>query len=636
MRTGLCKTAFFTLVLAFVPADILFAADAAPEKISWGFLIVGVFGGLALFLYGMEKMSEGMKKSAGNKMRSVLAALTKNRVIGLLVGAFVTMVIQSSSATTVMLVSFVQAGLVSFAQSLGVILGADIGTTITAQLIAFKLTDYAMLMIAVGVGMRMFAKSENLKNIGEVVLGFGILFYGMKLMSDAMKPLRTYSNFINLLEGLENPVLGLLIGAVFTALIQSSSAFTGILIVLAQQGLISLEAGIPLIFGANIGTCITAGLASIGTSREAKRVALAHVIFKVAGVALFFFWIPAFADVIRALANSFGSGTARQIANAHTIFNVSLGLFFLPCTMVFAKLVTRILPDRKTDMDLKPATWHLDDSQISTPAVAIDLSRAEISRMAKLLGRMQRAIIVPFLSEEPRRDDFFPQLSLLEGIKMREAKINFLEKKITEYLLQVAKQELSEEQSNEVYEMISIVKDIESIGDIIDRNMIPMIPKKHALKSDFSHEGKEELLIYHEKVCKQLHLLKKALAERNPAKARLIMAKERKYLDLESQYRILHLERIRHQRRESLETHAVHLELMDLMKQIIVYSSNIAQTFLAKFEQQQKPLKQKDTLSVTATWVEQPRQQALPADMNGAGSKPQAKGSPTFDVADIL
>ena len=585
MGSGLCKTIIITLVLTFFPANILFAADRAPQEISWSFLIIGLFGGLALFLYGMEEMSEGMKKSAGNKMRSVLAALTKNRIIGLMVGAFVTMVIQSSSATTVMLVSFVQAGLMSFAQSLGVMLGADIGTTITAQLIAFKLTDYAMLMIAIGFAMRMVAKSENIKNIGNVVLGFGLLFYGMKLMSDAMKPLRTYPDFIELLKGLENPLLGLLVGALFTALIQSSSAFTGILIVLAQQGLITLEAGIPMIFGANIGTCITAGLASIGTSREAKRVALAHVIFKVAGVALFFFWIPSLAGFIRTIASHFHSSTARQIANAHTIFNVSLGLLFLPCITVFASLVTRILPDRKQDMDLQPATWHLDESQLTTPVVAIDLARAEISRVAKLLGRMQRAIIVPFLSDESRRDEFFPQLSLLDGIKMREEKINFLQGKITDYLLQVARQELSEEQSNEVYQMISIVKDLESIGDIIDRNMIPMIPKKHGLESDFSHEGKEELLIYHEKVCQQLHLLMEAFAERSPDKAQIIMAKEKKYLDLESQYRIQHLERIRHQRKESLETHTVHLELMDLMKQIIVYSSNIAQTFLTTFEQ---------------------------------------------------
>ena len=587
MAWKLCRSLFWVTIFMILPAQSLLAADQKPAAISWGFLIIGLLGGLALFLYGMDKMSEGMKKSAGNQMRVILAALTKNRVIALLVGAFVTMVIQSSSATTVMLVSFVQAGLMTFMQTLGVILGADIGTTVTAQLIAFKLTDYALLMIAIGFGLRMFSKSQNLKNIGEVILGFGILFFGMKLMSDTMRPLRSYPEFIDLLKGLENPILGLLVGAVFTALIQSSSAFTGILIVLAQQNLITLEAGIPMIFGANVGTCITAALSSIGTCREAKRVALAHILFKLAGVALFFFWIPQFADLIHFLAERFQSGTARQVANAHTIFNVGLGLLFLPCTPLFGNLILRILPDKSEDNDLKPATWHLDESKITTPAIAIDLARTEISRMAKLVGRMQRAIIVPFLSNEARQDEFYPQLTLVEGIEMREQKVNFLQEKTTHYLLQLSKQALSDDQSREVFGLISVVKDMESLGDLIHRNMIPMIPKKQNLESDFSHEGKEELLIYHEKVCNQIYLLREALAERSPEKAHEIMASEKKYLDLESRYRIQHLERLRHERRESMETHSVHLELMDLMKQIIVYSSNIAKTFIDSCEQGQ-------------------------------------------------
>jgi len=203
-RTKIQLMIIFPLLVFAQP---LYAHEASPDNISWGFLIIGLLGGLAFFLYGMAKMSDGMKKSAGNKMRSILAALTRNRLIALIVGAFVTMVVQSSSATTVMLVSFVQAGLMSFTQSLGVILGADIGTTITAQLIAFKLTDYALLMIAVGFGLQMVAKTDDTRNMGEVILGFGILFFGMKLMSDAMNPLRTYPGFIDGLKGLENPLL---------------------------------------------------------------------------------------------------------------------------------------------------------------------------------------------------------------------------------------------------------------------------------------------------------------------------------------------------------------------------------------------------------------------------------------------
>ena len=595
------KLKFFALsgVVLFIVSSV-YAEEPPSNAISWKFMSIGLCGGLALFLYGMEKMSTGMKHTAGNKMRTILSALTRNRVIALTVGAFVTMVIQSSSATTVLLVSFVQAGLMSFVQSLAVILGADIGTTITAQLIAFKLTDYALAMVAIGFGIQMFFKSDKTKNIGEVVLGFGILFYGMKLMSTSMAPLRDFPGFMNLMHGLENPLMGLFVGTLFTAVIQSSSAATGVIIVLAQQGLINLEAGIAMTFGANIGTCVTAGLASIGTAREAKRVALAHVIFKFAGVLIFIFWIPEFASLIKAIATRFGSGTARQIANAHTIFNVSLGLVFLPFTTLFGNLIIKIFPDKEIDQDIKPATWHIDESSLSTPAIAIDLARTEISRMAKLVGRMLKAVIIPFMSDEvlinreklsreekellireiPKRDQYFPQLSLLEGIDMREEKIDYLSEKVHEYLIKISRQGLSKEQADEVFGMISIANDMEFIADIIHRNMIPLINKKRALNVDFSDEGKEELLIYHQKVCKQFDLLRDAFAEVNADKAWQIMSEERKYLDLDSQYRIKHLERIRHNRMPSVETHEIHMELMDLLKQIMAYSAGIASTFL--------------------------------------------------------
>ena len=586
----------------FLYALPIYADDTQSGAVSWIFLCISMAGGLALFLYGMEKMSTGMKKTAGDRMRSILSALTKNRVIALLVGAFVTMVIQSSSATTVMLVSFVQAGLMSFMQSLGIILGADIGTTVTAQLIAFKLTDYALLMVAIGFSLKMFGKTTNVQNIGEVLLGFGILFYGMKLMSDAMKPLRSYPAFIDLMKGMENPLLGILIGAVFTALIQSSSATTGVIIVLAQQSLITLEAGIPLVFGANIGTCVTAGLASIGASREAKQVALAHVVFKISGVLLFIFWIPEFSNLIRMIAERFESGTARQIANAHTIFNVSLALVFLPFTEYFSKFIVKILPAETSSKDIIMATKYLDESSISTPAVALDLARAEIARMAKLIRRMLNAIIIPFMSDRnlinneeiskdekemlirkiPKMDPHRPDLTLLQGIDMREEKIDFIEEKIREFLFKVVGHEVSSGYANKAYGMISIASDLESMSDLIHRNMVPLIAKKKELDVDFSDEGKEELLIYHQKVCRQIQLLEASFKEIDLDKAHEIMSGERKYLDLEEQYRVKHLERVRHRHVKSEKTHEVHMELMDLLKQIVVYSSNIAKTFMEK------------------------------------------------------
>jgi phosphate:Na+ symporter len=588
------------LLLLLCLSNFAIAETSGSQDILWNQIFIGIAGGLAFFLYGMDKMSTGMKNTAGNKMRSILASLTKNRVVALMVGAFVTTIIQSSSATTVMLVSFVQAGLLTFAQSLGVILGADIGTTITAQMIAFKLTDYALLMVAIGFLLRMFGKTEKAKAIGDIILGFGILFFGMKLMSDVMKPLRTYPAFIDLMKDLENPLMGIFIGAAFTAIVQSSSATTGVLIVLAQQGLITLEAGIPVILGANIGTCVTAALAGIGTSREAKRVAIAHVMFKVVGVCLFIFWIPQFADIIRALAGKFGSGTARQMANAHTIFNVSLGLFFLPFINIFSKIIYTVYPDKKMPKSREILTKYIEDSMLDTPPLAIDLARREMSRMALLLGRMIKAIIVPFLSDEdhlykemkkdddteflireiPKKDEIFPDLTLLEGLQMREGKINFLEKKLSEYLTNIAQANITEEQAKEVFGMISIVKDMESMGDIISRSMIPLISRKKRLRYDFSAEGKEELLIYHSKVSKQISRLKQAFKETNPDLAARIMKKERKYLNLESNYRARHLKRIILRKEDSIDTTEIHMELMDLMKQIVLYSANIAKTYI--------------------------------------------------------
>ncbi len=589
-------------ITTFIMSPLCIAGSDHSSGIHWGMLIIGMLGGLALFLYGMGKMSDGMKKTAGSKLRDILGILSKNRFMAMTVGAIVTMIIQSSSATTVMLVSFVQAGLMNFTQSLGVILGADIGTTVTAQLIAFKLTDYALLMIAIGFGMNMIAQKDKIKNIGEILLGFGLLFYGMKLMSDTMSPLRDYPLFIDVMGQLKNPWMGLLVGTVFTGLVQSSAATTGIVIVLAQQGLISLVIGIPIIFGANIGTCVTAGLASINATREAKRVAVAHVIFKVAGVLLFIFWVPGFADFVRLLSERFGSDVARQIANAHTIFNVSLAILFLPFTSLFSRVILKILPIKGEPVSIEIKTKYLDDSAITSPALAIELARRELSYMAEILGRMVRGIIIPFISDKkwiqsedlseeekeelireiPVRDERHPSLSLHEALDMREEYIDFLNDRIHEFLIRISRYESSEAQANELYGMISISSDMESIGDLIHRNLVKLIEKKNVLNKDFSIEGKEELMIYHDKVCRQIDRLAEAFAELDIDKAIRIMNRERKYLDLEAQYRIKHLERVRRERIDSIQTHEIHMELMDILKQIIVYTSNIAKTFLIK------------------------------------------------------
>jgi phosphate:Na+ symporter len=406
----------------------------------------------------------------------------------------------------------------------------------------------------------------------------------MKLMSDSMAPLRTYDPFIQMLKGLEYPLLGLLVGTIFTSLIQSSSAFMGIIIVLAQQGVLTLEAGIPLMFGANLGTCITAWLASFHTSREAKRVALGHIFFKVAGVLIFITWIPSFSEFIQYISPSsdiegIGKSAAeipRQVANAHTLFNVSVGILFLPFTTLFGKLINKILPDKPILKTMEPRIWYLDENSLQTPPLALDLARAELARMTKILRRMLDAILYPLLYNQLGRDENHPELTKIEGIEMREKKIDFLQEKITDYLLKIERRPLSESQSREIFAMLSIAKSMESIGDVIKKSMVPLILKKGELNFDFSEEGKKDIEVIHRKVLKQLNRLQEGFEEKDIQKARKIIRKESDYLYSEQDFIKDHLKRVFEHREASVATHELHMDIMECLRQINYYIVDIA------------------------------------------------------------
>lgn len=566
--------AVFVFCFSVMPACVL-ASGEGEEGMDWFPVLLGLFGGIAFFLYGMELMSEGMKRAAGARMREGLARMTRSRLRALTVGIFVTMMVQSSSATSVMLVGLVQSELLRFPQTLGVILGSGIGSTATAQLIAFKVTDYALVMVGLGFLMKLLGKEEKMKNAGLIFLGFGILFYGMKLMGDAMVPLRSDPMTLEVLRSLSQPVLGILAGIVITALIQSSGALVGILIVLGEQGLLGLDAALPIVLGANVGTCVTAILAGLAGGREAKRVAAAHAVFKIAGVLL---CLP-FLTFFTGLVEMAGGGIARQVANVHTFFNVGLALVFLPFTAYFARFLVVLVPDKKAREGLPVFTSPLQDAKIVAPEVAVEMARNEMARMADLLGVIVRDAGLLFMTRKKLQDREYPCLSLLEGVVYREQELDFLDKVIGDFLIQVGRASVTGTQTQVIYAMISITRDMESIGDLVERNLVPLLDKKQALLKNFSPEGREELEIYHTKVLKQLQLLKEAFREKDLQKAAEIMGRERKYLDLELQYRIRHLNRIMCQRMESVETHELHMELMGLMTQIIVYSSNIAKTY---------------------------------------------------------
>ena len=563
--------------LALLIPSFIFASPAAEpgKQISWFLLLTSLFGGMGMFLYGMEMMSDGMKVAAGNKMRTILEKLTSNRFLAVGVGAFVTMVIQSSSATTVMLVSFVNSGLLSFVQGLGVILGSNIGSTITAQIVAFKITDYALALIAIGALLSLFSKKETSKNLGFVILGFGLLFYGMKVMSDGMKPLRTDPTFNSILTSFENPLMGILAGAIFTALIQSSSATTGIVITLASGGSITLEAGIPLIFGANVGTCVTALLAGLNASREAKRIAIAHVIFNVSGVALFFFWIPTFAEWISQTSDNI----PRQIANAHTVFNILATVVFIPFTPLIGNLIIKYFPDENVDRDIsKPSVMHLDENVFNTPAVAITNAQAEIRGVVGLLERVVGSVALPFISSESLHDVEDEEEDFEKGLQTRIDKIEYLNKEISSYLIKINNQDLDDKQSVEVFTLVSVVNNINSIKNSVKLRLHDLMIKKESGSSVLSDEIISEVELYHKKMVKQIKRLGKFFEKYDKVRIDKIIAKGKKYKDLEEKYRIESIQRSGDSDQSNEKnTSPIYLELMDMLKEISIFIDIIAQ-----------------------------------------------------------
>jgi phosphate:Na+ symporter len=550
------------------------------RKSNWVVLMcIGLFGGLSLFILGMGMMSEGMQNSAGNRMRNILGRLTGNRMLALTVGTLVTMIIQSSSATNVMLVSFVNSKLMRFRQTIGIILGAALGTTITAQIIAFNITDYALLFVSLGLAFHLIAKRKHIKEIGKAVLGFGILFFGMHVMSDSMSPLRTYDPFIEMILKLENPIAGIIAGALLTALIQSSSAFIGILIILSMQGLLTLNAAIPLLIGANIGTAITAILASLTASRESRQVALAHTLIKATGALLVVFFIPQFTELIGNLSPSGEPHTLaagptmaqpRQIANAHTLFNIALCLVFLPVTNLFGRAVERIYPAGETATEAFKVRF-MEPGLITTPVLALDAAREELVRMMKRVYQMSEKILEPFLTRSMG--------AILKLEKARE-EVLFLRDSIVDYVLLTTQRNVAAESAEEGYIIMNAVKEFEQIAGVIALQIKAKAEVWCSGEYVFSDSGKHELIRYHQRTLGILEQAINVYKNFNVDKAIRLKSKydeyRVEYFDMEQQ----HFERLRSQNEASLLSSKTHLELITLLRVISSYAANTSRILI--------------------------------------------------------
>lgn len=427
-------------------------------------MVFGLLGGLGMFIYGMKQMSEGLQKVAGKKLKQLLRLLTTNRFAGLFVGTLVTAIIQSSSATTVMVVGFVNAGLMTLAQSVGVIMGANIGTTVTAQLIAFKLSHYALHAIAIGAALYLFSKRDKNRQLGQVILGFGLLFLGMSIMKDTMEPLRDSAHFVDIMQKFgKSPILGLLLGTGMTVLIQSSSASIGILMSLLSVGIINYWAAVPILLGDNIGTTITAVLSSIGANRTAKRAAAAHFMFNFIGasiIVILFYIIPNFADVIHDLVLKISEmlgqdpSQERLLANTHTFFNLLNVIIWIPFVGFMVNIVQRVIPGE--DIAIKRGLSFLDERMLETPGLAIDQLKSEVLRMYDIARDMVKETTQAFMEAD---------MDLVKSIEHKEDVLNELEEELVNFLTKFPRNTMSEEDTKTVDMYYAMIDDIESIGD---------------------------------------------------------------------------------------------------------------------------------------------------------------------------
>lgn len=538
-----------------------------------------LLGGLALFLYGMEKMTDGLKAAAGKQMNALLARLTGNAVLGAVTGAIVTAVIQSSSVTTVLVVGFVSAGIMTLVQSVGVIFGANVGTTVTAQIVAFNTTALAFPLIASGFFLSFVFKQGVARHYGAMLMGLGLIFYGMAAMGSAMSPLRTHEGFTELLQSLQSPVLGMLAGAVFTALVQSSSATIGLAVVMATQGLLSLPAGIAILFGAKIGTGITAILAAIGKSQDAKRAAAVHVLFNVLGALIWLPFIAQLAGLAELVSPSapqlqgverLAEEVPRQIANAATIWATANTLIFLPFAALFAALAVRLIPDRVVEETAIISPRYLDDDLLRLPSMALERARMELGHMGELTEAMLAKLMLAFkardLTELSRQHD--------QVVVLREA--------VLAYLQQVGRAEFSDAESDEHARLVAATGEIENLSTAISRDLAPLAQTLKDADMTPSEETGALLEGLFQTVNEAAHSALRALVMEDERAAQAVVASRESIAELISELHRKQAERLAKDDPNRLLKHRVQLEIIDKLRRIYSVAEHMAISVLPR------------------------------------------------------
>ncbi|HXH07708.1 MAG TPA: Na/Pi cotransporter family protein [Vicinamibacterales bacterium] len=517
--------------------------------------LLGLIGGLALLLHGMQLTGEGLQRAAGGHLRHLLTSLTRNRLSAVASGAVATALIQSSSATTLMLIGFVSAGLMSFRQSLGVILGADIGTTFTVQLLAFRIQDLALLLVALGFAMTFLGSRGLVKNVGQAVMGFGFLFLGMRLMMESLAPLTEDPLARQVLVALSgSPAVGLVAGAVLSAGMASSAATIGLVLSLTHSDLLSLGGAIPIVLGANVGTCAAAVAASFRSTAEGRRVALAHIGFKLLGVAIALPLLTPFTAMVQGSA----ADPARQVANAHTLFNIAISALFLPFASVAARVIASLVADDQP-ADNPYRTRYLDERYLDQPALAIGQATREALRMADVAQGMLRDAMTVLRTDNQE---------LLEEVERRDDQLDYLEREIKLFLTRLGRERMSPDLAQKEIALISFIGNLENIGDIIDKNLMELARKKLYHGRRFSDQGEAELIEFHGMIAKNLERAIAGFAANDRNLAQEVLDQRPVVRQRERELRESHLSRLRKGMAESLDTSEIHLDVLTNLKRI--------------------------------------------------------------------
>ncbi len=559
-----------------VYSSTAFSAEGNGNAIDMLQLSMGLLGGLALFLAGLDQLSEGLKKAAGDALRTLLSKMTTNRFLGAITGAFVTAILNSSSVTTVLVVSFITAGVMTLAQSVGVIMGANIGSTMTAQLLAFNIASYALLPIAMGFFMTFVGKRENVRHVGMMLMGLGLVFFGMGIMSEAMVPLRTYEPFMDFLQKMERPLFGILAGAVFTGLVQSSAATVGIAIAMATEGLLSLEAGIGLALGANIGTCVTALLAAMGKPVEAVRASIVHVLFNILGVVI---WLP-FLGVLADLATAVSpvkegiEGAARvvndiprQIANANTLFNIINTVVFIGFAGVFAKIAEKIIPDRKEKEGVIIEPKYLNEEVLDVPSIALEQVRQEFGRMGEITCSMLDQLPKAALNKSMEHVDRIVKL---------DDKVDILEAAIFQFLGRIRQQPLTKEESKTHQDLMTATVSLENLADLVETELADLVKKFITRGQQVSDTTQQVFQDLYKEVCESVQLAVESVQNNDQNAAMAVLNKKGTVTELAESLMTYEAKGLGHDQAIALEMARVEISLIDKMSRAYTHARKIA------------------------------------------------------------